>query len=136
MIIDDDGKWLDEPEGPEKKKRGSKSEESHHPRFKGVFIPGELWERFQAGKINPREFLLVAIIDALANHRKGCFASNAWLAKQIRVSPSRVTHMLTTLKKLGYVKQIDFDGRKRILGTKWSRTEKPFRGENLRVVRG
>lgn len=129
MIIDDDGNWLDEPEGPENKKRKHGIEEKHHPKFKGVFIPAGLWELFQAAKITPREFLLLTIIDALCNHRGGCFASNAWFAKQIRATPDHIRHMLGAMKKMKYIRQVSFDGRKRILETKWSRAEKPFRGE-------
>ena len=127
MIIDDDGKWLDEPEPEPKKKSGSKTEESHNPKFTGVWWPRKVLKLFWAGKLGRGEAMLLVTIDALCGSR-GCFASNEYLGKQIRVSANRIAHMIGTLRGLGLVNIVRFDGRKRYLETKWNRAEKDFRG--------
>lgn len=67
-------------------------------------------------ELNIFEQILLSWIDALySNEHGGCFASNQYLAKKLRVKENTTTKALTKLKKLGLVKQISFDGRKRII---------------------
>jgi len=90
-------------------------------KFRGWFIPAEVVELFQSGKISARETLLLATIDSLVSKDKGCFASNEYLAKKLRIEPDTISRAVTKLKRLGLVRQVGFDGRRRILETCWSR---------------
>lgn len=46
---------------------------------------------------------------------EGCYAGNVKLAKKTRIVESTVTKYLTKLKKLGYIEQVYFDGKVRLL---------------------
>ena len=92
--------------------------ESHKKIHKGYWIPIEL-NRFGLSKC---EQLLLSIIDSLDDPETHCFASNAYLAKEMEMSESRVSFYLTKFKKLGLIEQVSFSGRIRVLRTckeKW-----------------
>jgi len=85
------------------------------PRFTGIFIPTEILE---IEELNPSEIILLAWIDALqAKEYGGCFASNEYLAKHLKLKSDTIQKMITKLKSLNLVKQVSFDGRTRILAT-------------------
>lgn len=67
--------------------------------FKGVWIPKEIW-------LNPllslQERVMLAEIDSFET-KNGCFASNAYLGKIMRLSPSRVSGIISKLIKLKYL---------------------------------
>lgn len=46
---------------------------------------------------------------------EGCYAGNLKLARKTKIVESTVTKYLTKLKKLGYIKQVYFDGKVRVL---------------------
>lgn len=94
-------------------------------KFAGVWIPVNIFRRFWDGKISTREMVLLATIDSLIGMR-GCFASNAYLAKRCRVKEPEISRMISRLKKMGLIRQIGFDGRTRTLETKWHRAEQEF----------
>lgn len=79
--------------------------------FKGVWFPSEVWldERLTA-----LEKMILIEIDSLDNE-DGCYASNDYLAKFCQCSQTKVSSAISKLKKLGYIKVVSFDGRKRIL---------------------
>lgn len=68
--------------------------------FKGVWIPAEIWLNEE---LNIQERILLAEIDSFEGSL-GCFASNSYLGKIVRLSPSRVSGIISKLIKLGYVK--------------------------------
>jgi len=80
-------------------------------RIKGVWIPGEV-------AFNPElpysDKFLFFWINSLDNER-GCFASNDYLGRLMGIKPKSISRSITRLKNLGYITQINFDGRKRIL---------------------
>ncbi len=67
--------------------------------FKGIWIPKEIW-------LNPnlslQERVMLAEIDSFET-KNGCFASNAYLGKITRLSPSRVSGIISKLIKLEYL---------------------------------
>lgn len=87
-------------------------EETNSYAFKGVWIPREIWE---ATDITWMEKCLLAEINALEEPKKGCFASNEYLAKKFDSSPASIANQISKLRKLCYVETIGFDGRQRRL---------------------
>jgi len=79
--------------------------------FEGIWIPKEIWLN---KNLNILEKCLLAEIKSL-DGKKGCFASNSYFAKFFGVKEQNISKHITKLKKLGYVKQIKFDGRTRFL---------------------
>ncbi|TGM35684.1 helix-turn-helix domain-containing protein [Leptospira levettii] len=76
----------------------------------GLWIPVEI----EALPLNLTEKVLLAEIVSL--DRAGeCFASNEHFSKLLGVRPDSASRMISKLKKLGYIKQTGFDGRKRKL---------------------
>ena len=68
--------------------------------FKGVWIPKEIWLNEE---LNLQERIMLSEIDSFET-AKGCFASNAYLGKIMRLSPSRVSGIISKLIRLDYVK--------------------------------
>jgi uncharacterized phage protein (TIGR02220 family) len=79
--------------------------------FKGVWIPKEIYLNKE---LSWSEKILLVEIDSLDNER-GCFASNPYFAEFLGVSETRVSKMISKLKKLEYIRQESFNGRERIL---------------------
>lgn len=81
--------------------------------FKGIWIPREIWLHTE---LLPLEKLLWAEIHSLYERKRGgCFATNTYLAKFLGVTDRYVREMISKLKRLGFVKDVAFDGRTRIL---------------------
>ena len=95
-------------------------EEYHENKFTGWFIPREIVELFENGTLSAKEVLLLAKIDGLSHTEKGCFASNEYLGKCVRLGIRSVRRCLENLKELGLIFQVSFDGRKRHLKTIWT----------------
>lgn len=68
--------------------------------FKGIWIPKEIW-------LNPdiimMEKIVLAELDSFET-KNGCFASNAYLGAIINISPSRVSQIISKLKKMNLIK--------------------------------
>ena len=87
-------------------------------KFEGWFIPADMVDLFQEGRITLKEMVLLAIIDSLVTAKgEGCFASNAYLGKKMCLSRDSIQKMISNLKKQGLVHQVRFDGRRRFLET-------------------
>lgn len=82
--------------------------------FTGLWIPAAI---VQDNRLTLLEKLLYAEIDALdkGNDDKGCFASNAYLAKIIGSTERSISNAISNLKSLGLLGQKSFDGRQRLL---------------------
>jgi DNA-binding transcriptional ArsR family regulator len=87
------------------------NKEKYDRDFKGVWIPKEIWLN---EKLSLIEKCLLVEINSLDNE-KGCFASNSYFAIFFGISEINISKHIKKLKELGYVKQIFFDGRKRII---------------------
>lgn len=68
--------------------------------FKGIWIPKEIWLN---DELSMQERILLAEIDSFET-KNGCFASNAYLGKIVRLSPSRVSTIISNLITLKYIK--------------------------------
>ena len=94
--------------------------ETPNPRFVGLFIPAEILE---IEELTTTDHMLLAWIDGLqSKEHGGCFASNEYFAKKLRLKENTVKILITKLVDLGLVERLSFDGRQRILRTckeKW-----------------
>ena len=81
--------------------------------FQGVWIPKEI---YLSQELNWTEKILLIEITSLDNEEH-CIASNKYFADFLGVNEFTISHAISKLKKLGYIKQIDFDGRQRRLAS-------------------
>lgn len=80
--------------------------------FKGVWIPREVW--LDDG-LSALEKVILIEIDSLDTEENHCYASNKYLAEFCRCSEIKVSQAIKKFIFLGYIEQISFDGRTRIL---------------------
>jgi hypothetical protein len=76
--------------------------------FKGVWICAAI---FLDERLTPAEKILLAEIDSLTTDDRGCYASNAHLAKCLGVTASRANHIVARLTREGYIVRVCCDGR-------------------------
>ena len=79
--------------------------------FLGIWIPREIYLN---KKLSWTDKILLIEIESLDNER-GCFASNDYFAEFLGVTKTTISTSVSKLKKLGYIEQVSFDGRTRIL---------------------
>lgn len=91
------------------------SSETHQKHCRSVTIPIEIWE---APGLNWMQRCLWGEIHVL-NGPDGCFASNEYLAKKMGVNEQNLRKALAKLKQLELIYQESFDGRKRVLRTRY-----------------
>jgi predicted transcriptional regulator len=89
-------------------------EENFEKQSHGLFIPNELLERKD---LKPLELLIWATIHAYTRWAKGkaCWLTNEDLAKQWGCSIQSISDYIAHLKKLGFIEQVSFNGRRRVL---------------------
>ncbi|MTN46400.1 DnaD domain protein [Turicibacter sanguinis] len=68
--------------------------------FKGIWIPREIW---LSEDLSITEKVLLVEIDSLDNE-SGCFASNEYFAKFLKISKDRVSKLISGLCQKGYLK--------------------------------
>ena len=85
--------------------------------FEGIWIPREIWLNEELGALDK---VILAEITSLDRNEEHCYAGNDYLAKFCQCSENKVSKSISKLKKLGYIKQIGFDGRKRTLTSAYS----------------
>lgn len=73
--------------------------------FKGVWIPAALWTR------KDLTWLQKCILAEIDNLSKGCFASNAYLAKHMGIAERTLTNNLAELRKKNLLIDWGFNGR-------------------------
>lgn len=102
--------------------------------FLGIWIPREIYLN---KKLSWTDKILLIEIESLDNER-GCFASNDYFAEFLGVTKTTISTSVSKLKKLGYIEQVSFDGRTRILKADFKKMEmqslkklKSRRTENL-----
>lgn len=82
-------------------------------RFTGIFIPVEI---LNMDELSSSECMLLSWIDALySEEHGGCFASNEYFMKKLKIKESTVRAHISKLVELGLVERISFDGRTRII---------------------
>ena len=82
--------------------------------FSGLWIPSEIWHRED---LTLSEKCIWSMIYSFSKTESGCFASNKYFAREVKVSEPTVQKNISNLKKLGLIKQVSFDGRFRVLET-------------------
>ncbi len=80
--------------------------------FKGVWIPRHIYLNKD---LSWTEKILLVEIHSLDNG-EGCFASDEHFAEFLGKAEGTIANLISKLKKLGYIRLLDFDGRKRYLG--------------------
>lgn len=86
------------------------------PRFTGLFIPVEILEN---SELTLLEQMLLSWIDALyCEKSRGCYASNEYFAKRLKVKENTVAKALTSLRQKKFIEDVSFDGRVRIVRAK------------------
>ncbi|XDD48588.1 helix-turn-helix domain-containing protein (plasmid) [Leptospira sp. WS39.C2] len=76
----------------------------------GVWVPQWIYEL----DLNPNQIRLYAEIVSL-DSKDGCYASNEYLAKVLRLKQDTVSRLVSQLKQKGLLVQTKFDGRRRFL---------------------
>lgn len=79
--------------------------------FKGVWIPREIW---LDKRLDVVDKVVLTEINSLDNENH-CNAGNDYLAEFCQCSQSKVSSSIKKLITLGYLEQVSFDGRHRIL---------------------
>ena len=79
--------------------------------FLGVWIPKDVYLNKSLSWL---EKILLVEIESLDNEH-GCFASNDYFADFLDVTKTTISSAISKLKKLGFVEQVSFDGRRRVL---------------------
>lgn len=92
----------------------SEEKEKHRRRFTGVFYPKAVWDAYDEGQLTPLEFVLLGLITALDREEEGCFASNAYLAEQVRTSERHLLRMINNLRALSFVRRTTTDEGRRL----------------------
>lgn len=101
--------------------------EQHTKQCTGWWLPIEAVKLFEAKKISAKELLLLASIDSLVDREtgRGCFASNAYLARMFHIEDLRtIQRMIAKLKRLKVIIDDGPDERRehqRYLRTQWPR---------------
>lgn len=93
-------------------------------KFKGIWIPAEVWE---SKDLTLQEKVFLVEIDSL-NNDKGCFANNNYFAKFFGLSTTRVSLVINSLIKKGFVTSsiLQSEGNKRILKTYLTKVKNPL----------
>jgi DNA-binding MarR family transcriptional regulator len=70
--------------------------------FKGIWIPAEIWLN---ENLTMTEKIVYAEIDSFCSNTQECFAGNKHFAQLIGISENRISHIIASLEKKGYVKR-------------------------------
>lgn len=98
-----------------------KKQTNEKRQFLGIWIPKDIYLN---NDLSWTDKILVIEILSLDNER-GCFASNDYFAEFLGVTKTTISTSISKLKELGFIEQISFDGRTRILKAVYKKIEKP-----------
>jgi hypothetical protein len=76
--------------------------------FRGIWICAAIWED---ENLTLAERCLIAEVDSLTHAERGCYASNEFLAKRLRLSPVHMNGMLSDLTRWRFLVRLAFNGR-------------------------
>lgn len=105
-----------------------KKQTKENRQFLGIWIPKEIYLN---NDLSWTDKILVIEILSLDNER-GCFASNNYFAEFLGVTKTTISTSISKLKELGFIEQISFDGRTRILKAAYKKIEK----QHIRKFKG
>lgn len=83
----------------------------HERRFEGIWIPRALYLNDDLSW--SEKLLLIEVHSLDQDEQRGCWKSGTELAKFLKLSEQRVAHMITDLKRKGWLEQIWTNGRQR-----------------------
>jgi len=106
----------------------SEKKTKENRQFLGIWIPKEIYLNKD---LSWTDKILVIEINSLDNER-GCFASNDYFAEFLGVTKTTISTSISKLKKLGFIEQISFDGRTRILKAAFNNSEE----QHIRKLKG
>lgn len=89
--------------------------------FKGIWIPKGIW---LDTRLNSLDKIILVEIDSLDATEEGCYASNKYLAEFCQCTETKISTSIKKLVELGYIKVINFDGRKRFLKSRLKENER------------
>lgn len=97
---------------------------SNKRKFKGIWIPAEVWE---SESLTLQEKVFLVEIDSLDNDN-GCYANNNYFAKFFGLSTTRVSLVINNLISKGFVRStiLQSEGNKRILKTSITKVNNPI----------
>ena len=72
-------------------------------RIKGLWIPAEI---LLDEKLTDKEKFVLSIILYLSDETRNCFASNQYIASVVKVTPNRVSKIISSLKNKKYIQVI------------------------------
>lgn len=102
--------------------------------FKGVWIPKEIW---LDDRLTALDKVIFVEIDSLDDGETGCYASNQYLAEFCQCSVTKVSNAIAKLTELGYIETASFDGRKRVLKSRLTKsvrqTNEKFKADEQKV---
>jgi len=98
-----------------------KKQTNENRKFLGIWIPKEIYLN---NDLSWTDKILVIEILSLDNER-GCFASNDYFAEFLGVTKTTISTSISKLKELGFIEQISFDGRTRILKAVYKKIDNP-----------
>lgn len=102
--------------------------------FKGVWIPKEIW---LDDRLTALDKVIFVEIDSLDDGETGCYASNQYLAEFCQCSVTKVSNAVAKLTELGYIETASFDGRKRVLKSRLTKsvrqTNEKFKADEQKV---
>jgi predicted glycosyl hydrolase (DUF1957 family) len=85
---------------------------------RGWWLPKYLIELYEKDQISLQELCLLGKIGALCDPKRGCWASNKWLAKWWKKSPRWTIKTISKFHEMGLIK-VDFFKTKRRIHIKW-----------------
>lgn len=78
-------------------------------KFKGIWIPASVW---LSDTLTLQEKVFLVEIESLSANPKGCYASNNYFARFFKVTPSRVSQVITSLKKKNMIEiEYKYEGK-------------------------
>lgn len=92
-----------------------------HPKFRGVWMPPEVWEKLYTGEICAQEAIILLLVDSMCGKKRDCYAGNDYIGSFVGTKKSQTSEMVRHLKDLGLLVQTRFDGRRRFLACAWTR---------------
>lgn len=78
-------------------------------KFKGVWIPKEIWEE---KSLSILEKVMLVEIDSLEDEEDGCYASNKYFANFFKLTNGRISQIINCLQQKGYIKiEYQYNGK-------------------------
>ena len=81
---------------------------------RGWYLPISLITLYEKGIINAEDLMLLGKINSLCHPKKGCWATNSYLARWWKKTPDWVSSRISRFQKLGLI-EVNGDGKNRVI---------------------